>query len=156
MSGQQTTDASNFTDAAIYVSINGAAFVDICGEASAITVSGGDRSVSEFFTACGDTPIVLVGKRSKIQVSLRVAYTEGNADTWAIVKQAYENKGMIFQLRWIPRGDATGNKRYTTDPVYSFVSSHIYPGGEVESPDATQFEVMVETSQIISDEVPAP
>lgn len=155
MSGQQTTDASNFTDASIYVSINGAAFVDICGEASSITVTGGDRSVSEFFTACGDTPVVLTGKRSKIQVALKVAYTEGNADTWAIVKQAYENKGMIFQLRWIPRGNAVGNKRFTTDPVYSFVTSHPYPGGEVESPDATQFDVMIETSKIIPDNVPA-
>lgn len=154
MSGQQTQDASNFTDASILVSINGAAFVDICGEASSIAVTGGDRDTSEFFTACGDTPVVLVGKRKKIQVALKVAYTEGNADTYAIVKQAYENKKMIFQLRWIPRGNATGNLRYTTDPVYSFVSSQPYPSGEVASAAATEFTVNVETSAITQDAVP--
>ena len=154
MSGQQTNDASNFTDASISVSINGNAFVDICGEASSINVSGGDRDVSEFFTACGDTPIVLVGKRKKLSVKLKVAYTEGNADTFAIVKQAYENKKMIFQLRWIPRGTATGNLRYTTDGTYSFVTSHPYPSGEVASAEATQFEVNVETSAITQDLVP--
>lgn len=154
MSGQQTQDASNFTDASIEVSINGAAFVDICGEASSIAVSGGDRDVAEFFTACGDTPVVLVGKRKKIQVKLKVAYTEGLADTYAIVKQAYENKKMIFQLRWTPRGAATGNYRFVTDPVYSFVSSHPYPQGEVQSAAATQFECTVETSAISQDAVP--
>lgn len=154
MSGQQTQDASNFTDATIEVSINGAAFVDICGEASSLNVSGGDRDVSEFFTACGDTPIVLVGKRKKLQVKLKVAYTEGLADTYAIVKQAYENKNMIFQLRWTPRGAAHGNYRYVTDPVYSFVTSNPYPSGEVASAAATQFEVNVETSAISQDAVP--
>jgi hypothetical protein len=154
MSGQQTHDASNFTDASIYASINGAAFVDICGEASSIAVSGGDRDSAEFFTACGDTPIVLVGKRKKLQVALKVAYTEGNADTYAIVKQAYENKRMIFQLRWIPRGNATGNLRYTTDATYSFVTSNPYPGGEVASAALTEFTVNVETSAITQDVVP--
>lgn len=154
MSGQQTTDASNFTDANIYVSINGAAFVDICGEASTINVSGGDRDVAEFFTACGDTPVVLVGKRKKIQVKLKVAYTEGNADTYAIAKQAYENKKMIFQLRWIPRGNAHGNLRFTTDPVYSFLTSQPYPSGDVAAAAATQFEANVETSSITQDTVP--
>lgn len=154
MSGQQTQDASNFTDATILVSINGNPFFDICGEASSIAVSGGDRDSAEFFTACGDTPIVLVGKRKKLQVKLKVAYTEGNADTYAVVKQAYENKRMIFQLRWIPRGTAHGNLRFTTDPVYSFVTSQPYPSGEVASAAPTQFEVNVETSSISQDAVP--
>lgn len=154
MSGQQTQDASNFTDASISVSINGAAFVDICGEASSIAVSGGDRDVAEFFTACGDTPVLLVGKRKKLQVALKVAYTEGNADTYAIVKQAYENKKMIFQLRWIPRGNASGNLRYTTDGTYSFVSSNPYPGGDVAAAAPTEFTVNVQTSSILQDAVP--
>ena len=154
MSGQQTQDASNFTDATIEVSINGNPYVDICGEASKLGVSGGDRDSAEFFTACGDTPIVLVGKRKKLSVKLTVAYTEGLSDTYAIAKQAYENKRMIFQLRWTPRGATHGNFRFFTDPVYSFVTSNPYPSGEVASAAATQFEVNVETSSISQDVIP--
>lgn len=154
MSGQQTQDASNFTDATIEVSINGAAYIDICGEASSLNVSGGDRDTSEYFTACGDTPIVLTGKRKKIMVALKVAYTEGNADTYAIARQAYENKNTVFQVRWTPRGAVSGHNRFVTDPTYSFVTSHPYPGGEVASAAATEFTVNVETSKVIPDVIP--
>lgn len=146
MSGQQTNAARNFTDAAIEVRLNGGAWTPICGEASSLLVSGGDRDVSEFFTACGDTPIVLVGKRHKIQIKMKVAYTEGLADAWAIYEQAYVNKNMVFQVRWSPHGGNIGDYRFTTDDVYSFVTTQPYPGGEVASADATMFEGTVETA----------
>jgi hypothetical protein len=154
MSGVQTTQAINFTDAAIEVSINGAAFVDICGETSSVTMSGGDRNSAEFFPFCGDTPVVLVGKRTKIQIGLSIAYTEGLSDSYAIAKAAYETKGMIFQIRWTPKGTAPGNYRFTTDPNYSFVSSAPYPVGDASSADVTAFTLNVETSQVTQDAVP--
>lgn len=154
MGSQLTQDASNFTDAAILVSINGAPYVDISGEASTVTLTGGDRDIAEFFAAAGDTPAILSGKRKKIQAALKVAYTEGNADTYAIAKQAYENKNMIFQLRWIPRGNHSGNLRYTTDPTYSVLTSNPYPGGDVAVATATTFMANVQTSAIIQDVVP--
>ena len=153
MSGTQTTQAINFTDAAIQVRVSGGNWVDLCGEASSLTVSGGDRSLSEFFTFCGDTPIVLLGKRAKLQIALAIAYTEGLADAFAMVENAYTNKGTIFQVRWVPRGNAVDNWRFTTDVNYSFVSSHPYPGGAANSADVTNFTCNVETSQIARDAV---
>lgn len=154
MSGVQTTQAINFTNAALSVSVNGGAFQAICGEASSISMSGGDRDSAEFFPFCGDTPVVLVGKRKKIQLSLSIAYTEGLADAYAMAKQAYENKGTIFRVRWIPKGDAPGNYRFTTNENYSFVSSAPYPVGEAAAADVTAFTLTVETSSVEQDSVP--
>lgn len=154
MSGVQTTQAINFTNAAVEVSINGAAFIPICGETSSIAMSGGDRNVAEFAPFCGDTPIVLVGKRTKLQIALSIAYTEGLADAYAVAKQAYEVKGTIFQVRWTPKGTATGNYRFTTDANYSFVSSAPYPVGEASAADVTAFTLNVETSKVTQDAVP--
>lgn len=153
MSGVQTTQAINFTNASIEISVNGGAWTAICGEASSISLSGGDRNSAEFFPFCGDTPIVLVGKRTKIQLGVSIAYTEGLADAYAMARQAYENKGTILRLRWVPKGDAPGNNRFTTDANYSFVSSAPYPVGEASSADVTAFTMNIETSQIIPDTV---
>jgi len=148
MSGAQTTQAINFTDASIEIRVSGGNWIPICGEASSLGVSGGDRSLSEFFTFCGDTPIVLLGKRAKIQLALAVAYTEGLADAYVMVENAYQIKGTIFQLRFAPRGYASGNFLFTSDENYSFVSSHPYPGGASNSADVTNFTCNIETSQL--------
>lgn len=153
MSGTQTTSAINFTDAAVWVSINGGAYAEICGEANSISVSGGDRDVGEFKTYCGDTPIVLPGKRNKLQVTLRIAYTEGASDPFAVSLSAYENKGTHYQLRWIPRGNSTGNFRYTTD-ANSFISSQPYPMGAADNADIAALELTIEAAYITKDAVP--
>lgn len=154
MSGSQTTQAVNFTDASVEVSVNGGAWTAICGEASAVGVSGGDRSVSEFFTFCGDTPVVLLGKRAKIQLALTIAYTEGLADAYAMAENAYQVKGTIFQVRFAPKGYASGNFLFTSDSSYSFVSSHPYPGGAANSADVTNFACNVETSKLTRSVIP--
>lgn len=153
MSGVQTTQAINFTNAAVEISVNGGAWQAICGETSSIALSGGDRASAEFFPFCGDTPVVLVGKRTKLQVALSIAYTEGLADAYAMAKQAYENKGTIFRVRWVPKGDAPGNYRFTSDANYSFVSSAPYPVGEASAADVTAFTLNIETSKIEQDTV---
>lgn len=147
MSGSQTTAAINFTDAAIAVSINDGAFEEWCGEANAISMSGGDRDIGEFKTYCGDTPIVLPGKRNKIEITLHVAYTEGAADPFEVARQAYENKGTTFELRWRPRGDTVGNFQYVTDEN-SFVSSAPYPMGAADSADIVAFDVVVQAAYV--------
>lgn len=153
MSGSQTTGAINFTDTAVWVAVNSGAFAEICGEANSISMSGGDRDVGEFKTYCGDTPIVLPGKRNKIQVTLHIAYTEGLSDPFEVARLAYENKGTHYQVRWIPRGNASGNFRYTTD-ANSFVSSAPYPMGAADSADITAFDVTVECAYVTKDAVP--
>lgn len=154
MSGSQTTGAFNFTDAAIWISVNGAAFVEICGEASTLAMDGFDRQASaDFFTYCGDTPIVLPGKRNSGTVTVHVAATQGASDIMEIARQAHENKGTHLQIRWIPKGNSTANFRYTTD-VNSFVTTPAYPVGEAGSADITALDVTVKAAYITKDAVP--
>ena len=154
MSGQQTQDASNFTDASFFVSINGAAEIDICGEASSLNVSGGDRDTAEFFPACGDTPIILTGKRKSNKLAQKIAYTEGLSDTRAIAQQAYVSKKTVFQVRWVPRGAVSGNLQYVTDPVYSFLTSPPFPDGDVGAAAPTELTLNISTSSVTPSVIP--
>lgn len=154
MSGTQTTTAFNFTDAAVQFSVNGAAYVDVCGEATSITGDGFDRQASaDFFTYCGDTPIVLPGKRNSGSVTVRVAVTEGASDPFIVALAAQINKGTKLQVRWMPRGNTSTYARYTTD-ANSFVISNPFPFGEAGSADITAIDVTVKAAYVTKDVVP--
>lgn len=154
MSGTQTTSAFNFTDAAIQISVNGAAYVDVCGEATSITGDGFDRQESaDFFTYCGDTPIVLPGKRNSGSVTVRIAVTEGASDPFLVGLAAQINKGTKLQVRWMPRGNTQTYKRYTTD-ANSFVTSAMWPFGEAGSADVTAIDMTVKAAYVTMDAVP--
>lgn len=153
MSGSQTTAAFNFTDAAVQYALNGGAWTDICGEATSITGDGFDRQKSaDFFTYCGDTPIILPGKRNSGSVTVRIAVTEGAADPFIVALNAQINKGTKLQFRWMPRGNTVNNFRYSTD-VNSFVTSSPWPFGEAGSADITALDVTVAAAYITKDVV---
>lgn len=154
MSGSQTTAAFNFTDAAIQYSLNGGAWTDICGEATSISGDGFDRQASaDFQTYCGDTPIVLPGKRNSGSVTVRIAATEGAGDPHIVFLNAQINKGTHLQFRWIPRGNTPTNFRYSTD-TNSFVTSSPWPFGEAGSADITALDVTVKAAYVTKDAVP--
>lgn len=154
MSGSQTTAAFNFTDAAVQYSLNGGAWTDICGEATSVAGDGFDRQASaDFFTYCGDTPIVLPGKRNSGSVTVRIAATEGAADPFIVFLNAQINKGTKLQFRWIPRGNTPTNFRYSTD-ANSFVISNPFPFGEAGSADITALDVTVKAAYVTKDVVP--
>lgn len=154
MSGSQTTAAFNFTDAAIQYALNGGAWTDICGEASTISGDGFDRQASaDFFTYCGDTPIVLPGKRNSGSVKVKIAATEGASDPAIVFLNAQINKGTKLQIRWMPRGNTPTYFRYSTD-ANSFVISNPFPFGEAGSADITAIEFEVKAAYITKDAVP--
>lgn len=154
MSGSQTTAAFNFTDAAVQYALNGGAWTDICGEATSITGDGFDRQASaDFFTYCGDTPIVLPGKRNSGSVTVRIAVTEGASDPFIVALNAQISKGTKLQFRWMPRGNTPTNFRYSTD-ANSFVTSNPFPFGEAGSADITALDVTVKAAYVTKDVVP--
>jgi hypothetical protein len=152
MSGSQTTGAINFTDNALSISINGAAYVDICGESNALSLSGGDRDIAEFFTYCGDTPIILPGKRKKIELKIKAAYTEGASDPEELIRQAYETKGTTVAVKWAPKGGQQGEFVYTSAAGY--VSTPPYPMGSADSADITAFEFSVHVPYVTKSVAP--
>lgn len=141
----QTTGAMSFRNAKIEISTNGTTWTDISGFANEISLSGGDRQLGEAFTFDGDTPIIVVGKRSTLDVTVKALYTEGSNDPFEIVRAAYEG-GTNLYVRWSPKGGSTGAFIYTSDAGY--VQNAPYPVGSASSADAVLLEFTVKTPRI--------
>jgi hypothetical protein len=118
----------------------GTTWTDASGATNSITVDGGEREIGTFFDAQNDTPTLGVGKRSELELKVRVKYTEVDDDGFDTFAQAYES-GDPIMVRYAPKGAATGARRYTSGAGY--VKTNPYPGGEVESGDPLRCEFSV-------------
>jgi len=149
----QTTDQMNFREAEVYIS-TGAGFTGMCGIMVAVAVSGGERMVGEEFTFCGDTPILVGGKRNPLDVTVRYVYTEQDDDPFELVRAQYETDGGgdLF-IKWSPKGGDATEFEFETDENNSVLTGFTYPQGEARSPDITLCELTVRTASITKSEV---
>jgi len=138
----QTSNAISFANCTIFLSTNGTSWTDVSGYANSVTVDGGERAVSEFFTVDGDTPIITKGKRSLLEVTVKAVYTEAGSDPFAMALTAYE-AGSPLYVKWIPKG--TG---YTYITSAGVVTAPVYPQGAADSSDAITTEVKIKCATI--------
>lgn len=141
----QTTNALSWANATISLSANGTTWTDISGFANSVSVDGGERATSEFFTVDGDTPIVTSGKRGFLEITIKAVYTEAGSDAYAMGMTAYENNTPLY-ARWVPKGSGTGAFVFTTS--IGRVTKPIYPQGAADSADAIQFELGISCGSI--------
>ena len=143
----QTTGAISWSDCKIQISndIFVAHDVDVSGFSNSVKVSGGERATAEFFTVYGDTPIVTKGKRSALEITVQVVYTEGVAEAYEVVRALYESGGLL-SIKWSPKGGSTGKFSYLTSPGY--ITKPPYPGGASDSADALSFEISLKATLI--------
>jgi hypothetical protein len=123
----------------------GSTWVDVSGETNALTVDGGEREIGTFFDAENDVPTLGAGKRSELEITMRIKYTEGTDEAHDMIGDAYE-AATECAVRWTPKGAGVGNSLFTSDP--GFVKSHPYPGQEVESGDPMRSEFVVVVPKI--------
>lgn len=138
-------------DMYVAVSTDGSSFTDISGNSSNVEPDGGDRKSGEFYTFDTDYAGLTRGKREPIDLKVSILYTEGGSDAWTVVNTAYENNTALY-LRWSPKGNTTGNLRFTTGA--GIVTSMIYPQGEAESPDAIMAEFTLKVPFVTKATVP--
>lgn len=141
----QTTNALSWANATISLSANGTNWTDISGFANSVSVDGGERATSEFFTVDGDTPIVTSGKRGFLEITIKAVYTEAGSDAYAMGMTAYENNTPLY-AKWVPKGSGTGAFVFTTS--IGRVTKPIYPQGAADSADAIQFELGISCGSI--------
>jgi len=146
----QATGGGTFFEAMVEIKVAGGAWTDISGWGSSVARSGGDRQSGEAYTFDGDTAILGEGKRQPQDITVRTLYTEGVADPYQVVLPAFRAHTMM-QVRWSPLGGHTNQKRYTTDPIYSIITSCPPPAGEAGSGDPIMFEFVVHTSDVTQD-----
>jgi len=143
----QTTEGISFVDCRASVSTNGgASWTDISGHLTSIEVGGGEREIAGQFTADGEYPIVGIGKQQLLELTVKTVYTESAGQMSAILENAYLNKQKI-QLRWAPKGMASGNKLFTSDPGY--IISPPWPGGEAGPGDILLNEWTLHSPRVV-------
>lgn len=143
------TQASGYTfvNAEIEFSTDGSTWQDYSGFANSVEVSGGDRNSGEVFTAEGDTPIIGAGKRTPIEVKVKVVYTEGTSDPFEDLRAQYETAGGgDVYLRFTPRGATVGNFTFTTGK--GILTGFSYPAGPVEPGDPITLEFTLKVPSI--------
>lgn len=141
----QTTNALSWANCKIQLSTNGTTWTDISGFANSVSVDGGERATSEFFTVDGDTPIVTAGKRGFLDITIKAVYTEEGGDAYAMGMAAYEGNTPLY-AQWIPKGTGAGAYVFTTS--MGRVTKPIYPQGAADSADAIQFELGISCGKI--------
>jgi len=144
----QTTGALSWSDVHIQLSNDNfsANDVDIDGWSNSVKVSSGERAVSEFFTSDGDTPIVTYGKRSALEITVQIVYTEGATEAFEVCRAAYEAATKIY-LKWSPKGGSPTNFSYLTTGG-GYLTKPPYPQGAADSADALSFELVLKCPKI--------
>jgi hypothetical protein len=142
----QTTEAMSMKDAKIEVKIGSGSWTDIGGSANEITPDGFERKKGEANTFVGDSPVMLRGKKGSGTVTIKVLYTENDAEGHLLLYNAFED-GERVQARWSPLGGASGDLQYTSDAL-GFITNSLPPGGESGSADPVMTEFVIACGSI--------
>lgn len=145
----QTTAQMSFANAKVEIKIAAGSWTDIGGEFTKIEVDGGERKSGEAFTQVGDTPILTSGKREKYTVKGSIVYTEGSSTPWKLLWDALA-AGDLVQIRWAPKGGATGDYQFSSATAGNVLKNVTPPVGEAGNGDPVLSEFSVETPSITS------
>lgn len=143
----QTTASLSWANCKIELSSDsGSTWKDISGFTNSISVDGGERATSEYFTATGDIPIVTAGKRGLLEITTKCVYTEDAADAPFIMVHTANEAQTPLQIRWSPKGGSIGNFRFTSSAGQC--TKPVYPQGAADSSDAIPVEFTIKCSSI--------
>jgi hypothetical protein len=108
-------DAISFGDCVVEVDlVDDATWARIDSWATEISVTGEDIPRTETYPFTGSA-IVFVGVKSPVEVSCTMVYTEGSTDPYQNLRDRFEGgNDLPCEIRWVPRGSASGYHRYTT------------------------------------------
>jgi len=148
-------------NAVVEYSVDGSTWIIISGTANSVTVSGGSRKTGEAFTADGDTPLIVSGKREPLEVTVKAVYTEDAAGTphaFNGIRAEYVD-GTGVAVRWSPTAYTLINqKRYTTSDttnaaaVVCPITSFSYPALDFSSGDPIMIEFTVRCGAILTED----
>ena len=143
----QTTAQMSMSNCKIEAKIAAGSWVDIGGESTKIEVEGGERQSGEAWTAVGDAPVLTKGKREKYTITGSVVYTEGVSTPWKLLHDAHRS-GDLVQVRWAPKGGASGDYQFSTATAGNVFKNCNLPSGEFGSGDPVLCEFVLETPDI--------
>lgn len=120
-------------------------------EAISVTPGGGERARGVAFVAGRDVPYVTTGKRSLMEYTVSVLYTNTASDFYDDIRTRYLNKTTTY-LRYSPEGGASGDNRVTIGP--GLIESCPPPAGDAGSGDPMSMEFLLIGEDESDDTVP--
>jgi len=129
----QTTGAVVEQCAKVDISPDGAAWTDISGATQSWSGMTQTRTTGEAYTFDGDTAIVGVGKRTPMDVTFNIVYTETDADAYEVIRTQFANTcGGNYYVRVSPKGGNAGDEQIT---LYGLLNSFTYPEMDASTGD---------------------
>lgn len=98
---------------------------DICGTTTQVDLTV-ERLTAEFFTACGDYPVVLVGKR-RWSGTLNFAYSETANEAHDVIVTAFD-AGTAAAVVFSPAGGNTGDLQWSGNVLFTSMPYSFNPG----------------------------
>ncbi len=143
----QTENAIWGGAAKVEISVNGSDWTPISGHAQRVMPDEVTRRTGEKWTFDGEYPIVKVGKRNSIGITVGVIYTEEATDAFEVVRAQFEAAGGgTLYLKWSPSGGSGGDFVYTTDA--GFVSAFNYAPVDSEEDGPMDNDFSMQCAQI--------
>jgi len=139
-------------DCAVDQTPSSSSFVQIESWATDIQVAGGDTPVSNFNTF--DVPIVYTGEQNPYTVTVTCVYSEAAATD--VFPEIYDDyvaaPGLAYDFRWTPKGNTTGNFRFTTSG--GKLVNVMHPSWTATGATPSTFQFVIACSAITRDTVP--
>ena len=138
----QTTGATTARAGTVAISPDNSTWTDISGFSNAVTGTQQDRTSGEVYTFDGDKAIVGVGKREPDEAAIKIVYSEGGSEPFAVLRSIFEN-ATPYYVRYTVKAATTGNLRFTSDSGY--IISCPYPEVDSTSGDPVTVEFTFKT-----------
>lgn len=111
----QTTGATAGVNAKVEFSVNGSAWTDLSGSASALDPGEQSGMSGEVYVFTGETAAaVTAGKTEPAEITIKVAYTETAGESFEVVRAQFQVAGRAAYIRWSPKGGTTGQFLFTS------------------------------------------
>ena len=136
----QTTNSIWGGAAEVSISADNVTWTDISGHAQRVMPDAVTRRIGEKWTFDGEYPIVKVGKRNSISITVGVIYTEQAADAFEVVRAMFEAEGGgTIYLKWSPAGGSGGEFLFTTDAGFVKEFNYAPVDSEEDGPMTVEF-----------------
>jgi hypothetical protein len=143
----QTTTSINGAAATISIKVAAGSYVDISGSTQSVDAATATVLNSEAYTLDGSNSIVYVGKFEPVEVTVNVLYTETTTtEAYMIISAAFAAKSAV-QLKWVPRGAASGANTIETMAT-GYITSLDFPAVDASSADALMASFVVKAPGI--------
>jgi len=133
----QTTGHMTGKDLTIQVSTDDSTWTDIGGSSSSVSPDGGARGTGSAHTFATALPLIGIGPKEPVTLTLRMVYTETDSEAVDLVDGYFDN-GTLIYLRYRPTGDVgSGGWQFHG---HGYFTKPIAPAVDADSSDILSVE----------------